>query len=186
MNLDFLFVLAHRWTCILYKEVAFVEIGKRTQTFKTELWLRFRINEDIDREDVQHPFLCLACQQMLYRVRDATEAEKIEMSKKLHSWRNHIDKNNHDVRPRNVFLLWIQARTSVLIVAINYLCHENIKPVQKAVTMDQICLVQPSYLSSMMFATNLLAYLVTCKKTCPQHVGEITLSWGKYHCPILI
>ena len=76
MNLDFLFVLAHRWTCILFKEVTFVEIGKRTQTFKTELWLRFRVNVDIDREDVQHPFLCLVCQQILYRVRDGTEPEK--------------------------------------------------------------------------------------------------------------
>ena len=158
-----------------------MEIGKRTQTFKTELWLRFRINVDIDREDVQPPFLCLACQQMLYRVQDGTEPEKIEMSKKLHLWRNHIDKNHHAVRPRCVFLLWIQARTSVLIVAINYLYHKNIKPVQKAVTTDQIYLVQPSYLSSLMFAT----YLVTCKKTCPQQVWEITPSSGKYHCTIL-
>ena len=54
------------------------------ETFKAELWLRLRINVDVDRKDIHPPFICLACQRMLYRVRNASEPEKIEVSKKLH------------------------------------------------------------------------------------------------------
>ena len=32
------------------------------ENFKAELWLQFRINVDIDREDIHPPFICLACQ----------------------------------------------------------------------------------------------------------------------------
>ena len=63
------------------------------ETFKAELWLRFRINVDVDREDIHPPFICLPCQRMLYWVRNASEPEKIEVSKKLHSWRSHSDEN---------------------------------------------------------------------------------------------
>ena len=63
------------------------------ETFKAELWLRFRINVDIDREDIHPPFIFLECQRMLYRVRNAMEPKKIEVSKKLYSWRSHSDEN---------------------------------------------------------------------------------------------
>lgn len=54
---------------------------------------------------------------------------------------------------------WIQARNSVLTCAINALSHENTKPVHKAVTADQLySIVQPSFVSLLMFATNLLIY----------------------------
>ena len=53
------------------------------------MWLRFRINVDTDREDIHPPFICLACQRLLCRVRNATEPEKIEVCKKLHSCRSH-------------------------------------------------------------------------------------------------
>ena len=64
---------------------------KRAPPPKAELWLRFRINVDTDREDIHPPCLCLACQRLLYRARNATEPEKIEVSKKLHSWRSHAE-----------------------------------------------------------------------------------------------
>ena len=69
---------------------------------------------------------------------------------------------------------WTQARNSVLTVAINSLCHENIKPVQKAVTTDQLySLVKPSYISPLMFATNLLTYSVTRSKLALNMYGKL-------------
>ena len=57
------------------------------------MWLWFRINVHIDREDIRPRFICLACQRMLCRVRNATELEKVGVSKKLHSWSTHSDEN---------------------------------------------------------------------------------------------
>lgn len=278
----------------------------RKETLKAELWLRFRINVDIDREDIHPPFICLACQRMLYRIRNATEPEKIEVSKKLHSWKSHSDencdcqskqgkgrpskktseqrkgeeaaaeKNGSDTESgeeseeeqekmscmefsalmQNIGLMdrelaitgaeklaeefnfifldrenlasgikslssndkilltssifsqekehiksdissccqtykclpsllkvtpheWTRARNSILSVAINSLCHENIKPVQKAVTSDQLySLVQPSYISPFMFATNLLAYSVTRSKLALNMYGKLHPAGG--------
>ena len=60
---------------------------------------------------------------------------------------------------------WVQARNSVLTPAIDSLCHDNINPFQKAVVTDQLySVVSPSFVSPLMFATNLLAYSVTCGK----------------------
>ena len=58
------------------------------ENFKAELLLRFGIIVDIDREDIHPPFISLACKRLLYQVRNATELEKIEVFKKLHSWRS--------------------------------------------------------------------------------------------------
>ena len=81
---------------------------------------------------------------------------------------------------------WIQARYSVLTVAINSLCHENIKPVQKAVTTDQLySLVQPYYISPLMFGTNLLAYSVTRSKRAFNMYGKLHPAWGSNHCTML-
>ena len=69
---------------------------------------------------------------------------------------------------------WIQARNSVLTCAISALSHENIKPVHKAVTADQLySLVQPSFVSPLMFATNLLVYSVTRSKLALNIHGKI-------------
>ena len=69
---------------------------------------------------------------------------------------------------------WTRARNSILPVAINCLCHENIKPVQKAMTTDQLySLVQPSYIKTFMFATNLLAYSVTRSKLALNMYGKL-------------
>lgn len=74
---------------------------------------------------------------------------------------------------------WTRARNSFLTVAINSLCHENIKPVQKAVTPDQLyLLVQPSYISPFMFATNLLSYSVTRSKLALNMYGKLHPAGG--------
>ena len=74
---------------------------------------------------------------------------------------------------------WTRARNSVLTVAINSLCHENIKPVQKAVTTNQLySLVQPSYISPLMFATNLLTYSVTRSKFALNMYGKLHPAGG--------
>ena len=69
---------------------------------------------------------------------------------------------------------WIQARNSVLTCAINALSQESVKPVHKAVTVDQLySIVQPSFVSPLMFATNLLVYSVTRSKLALNIHGKI-------------
>lgn len=54
--------------------------------------------------------------------------------------------------------VWVQAPNSVLICAINSLCHNNTKPFERAVATDQLySLVSPSFVSPLLFATSLLA-----------------------------
>ena len=60
---------------------------------------------------------------------------------------------------------WVQAWNSVLTCAIKSLCHENAKPFERAVATDQLySLVSPSFVSPLLFATNLLACSVTRSK----------------------
>lgn len=74
---------------------------------------------------------------------------------------------------------WTRSRNSILTVAINSLCHENIKPLQKAVATDQLySLVQPSHISPFMFATNLLAYSVTRSKLALNMYGKLHPAGG--------
>ena len=74
---------------------------------------------------------------------------------------------------------WIQARNSVLTCAINALSHESAKPVHKAVTVDQLySIVQPSFVSPLMFATNLLVYSVTRSKLALNIHGKIHPAGG--------
>ena len=74
---------------------------------------------------------------------------------------------------------WIQARNSVLTCAIHALSHESAKPVHKAVTVDQLySIVQPSFVSPLMFATNLLVYSVTRSKLALNIHGKIHPAGG--------
>ena len=74
---------------------------------------------------------------------------------------------------------WIQARNSVLTCAINALSHESAEPVHEAVTVDQLySIVQPSFVSPLMFATNLLVYSVTCSKLALNIHGKIHPAGG--------
>lgn len=74
---------------------------------------------------------------------------------------------------------WIQARNSVLTCAINALSHKSVKPVHKAVTVDQLySIVQPSFVSPLMFATNLLVYSVTRSKLALNIHGKIHPAGG--------
>ena len=74
---------------------------------------------------------------------------------------------------------WIQARNSVLTCAINALSHKSVKPVHKAVTADQFySIVQPSFVSPLMFATNLLVYSVTRSKLALNIHGKIHPAGG--------
>ena len=70
---------------------------------------------------------------------------------------------------------WVHARNSILASAVNALANEKTQPFQKAVSVDPLySLVQPSLISPLMSASNLLAYSVTRSK----HVLNI---YGKLH-----
>ena len=74
---------------------------------------------------------------------------------------------------------WVQARNSVLTCAIKSLCHENTKPFERAVATDQLySLVSPSFVSPLLFATNLLAYSVTRSKLALNINGKLHPAGG--------
>lgn len=74
---------------------------------------------------------------------------------------------------------WVQARNSVLTCAIKSLCHENAKPFESAVATDQLySLVSPSFVSPLLFATNLLAYSVTRSKLALNMNGKLHPAGG--------
>jgi len=60
---------------------------------------------------------------------------------------------------------WVHARNSILASAVTALANEKSHPFHKAVTVDQLySLVQPSFISPLMFASNLFAYTLTRSK----------------------
>ena len=70
---------------------------------------------------------------------------------------------------------WVHARNSILASAVNALANEKTQPFQKAVSVDQLySLVQPSFISPLMFASNLFAYSVTRRKL-------VLNMFGKFH-----
>lgn len=70
---------------------------------------------------------------------------------------------------------WVHARNSILSSAVNALANEKTQPFQKAVNVDQLySLVQPSFTSPLMFASNLFAYSVTRSKL-------VLNMYGKFH-----
>ena len=74
---------------------------------------------------------------------------------------------------------WVQARNSVLTCVIKSLCHENAKPFERAVATDQLySLVSSSFVSPLLFATNLLAYSVTRSKLALNINGKLHPAGG--------
>ena len=70
-------------------------------------------------------------------------------------------------------------QNSVLTCAIKSLCHENAKPFERAVATDQLySLVSPSFVSPLLFATNLLAYSVTRSKLALNINGKLHPAGG--------
>ena len=60
---------------------------------------------------------------------------------------------------------WSQSRNPLLACVVNAISNKSTKPVHKAVTIDQLySLVQPSFISPLLFAANLLIYSVTRSK----------------------
>ena len=60
---------------------------------------------------------------------------------------------------------WSESRNSLLTCVVNAISNESTKSVHKAVTIDQLySLVQPSFISPLLFASNLLIYSVTRSK----------------------
>ena len=60
---------------------------------------------------------------------------------------------------------WSESRNSLLTCVVNAISNESTKSVHKAVTVDQLySLVQPSFISPFLFASNLLIYSVTRSK----------------------
>lgn len=60
---------------------------------------------------------------------------------------------------------WSESRNSLLACVVNAISNESTKSVHKAVTVDQLySLVQPSFISPLLFASNLLIYSVTRSK----------------------
>lgn len=74
---------------------------------------------------------------------------------------------------------WVQARNSILTCAVKSLCHENVKPFERAVATDQLySLVSPSSVSPLLFTTNLLAYSVTRSKLALNINGKLHPAGG--------
>ena len=73
----------------------------------------------------------------------------------------------------------IHTQNSVLTCAIKSFCHENAKPFERAVATDQLySLVSPSFVSPLLFATNLLAYSVTWSKLALNINGKLHPAGG--------
>ena len=73
----------------------------------------------------------------------------------------------------------IHAQNCVLTCAIKSLCPENAKPFERAVATDQLySLVSPSFVSPLLFATNLLAYSVTRSKLALNINGKLHPAGG--------
>ncbi|XP_015759329.1 PREDICTED: uncharacterized protein LOC107338605 [Acropora digitifera] len=74
---------------------------------------------------------------------------------------------------------WVHARNSILASAVNALANEKTQPFQKAVSVDQLySLVQPSFISPLMFASNLFAYSVTRSKLVVNMCGKFHTAGG--------
>ena len=70
---------------------------------------------------------------------------------------------------------WFHARNSILASAVNALANEKTQPFQKAMSVDQLySLVQPSFISPLMLASNLFAYSVT-------RSNLVLNMYGKFH-----
>ena len=63
------------------------------QSFKQELWLRFQVNVDVDKEEIHPTVICPACKGLLYRVRGAADPSSISTTNQPYLWREHNDQD---------------------------------------------------------------------------------------------
>ena len=59
------------------------------QSFEHELWLRFQINVDVDREEIHPTVLCPVYKRLLYRRRSAANPSSVSTTKQPFLWRGH-------------------------------------------------------------------------------------------------
>ena len=69
-------------------------------SFKSELWLRFQINVDVDNDEIHPSVICPACKRVLYRIRGATDPSSVSTSKQPFLWRRHDDQDCYCLRKR--------------------------------------------------------------------------------------
>ena len=54
------------------------------ESFKSELWMKFRINVDLDSREIHPSSICSGCKRFLYRVRGCTLKHNYRKSRILH------------------------------------------------------------------------------------------------------
>ena len=54
------------------------------KSFKSELWMKFRINVDLDSREIHPSSICSGCKRFLYRVRECTLKNNSRKSRILH------------------------------------------------------------------------------------------------------
>ena len=63
------------------------------ESFKSELWMKFRINVDLDSREVYPSSICSGCKWFLNSVRIVSNPEEIAIKKEPYMWRNHSEDN---------------------------------------------------------------------------------------------
>ena len=63
------------------------------ESFKSELWMKFRINVDLDSREIHPSSICTGCKRFLYRVRTVSDPEEVATKKEPHVWRSHTEDN---------------------------------------------------------------------------------------------
>lgn len=127
----------------------------------------------LDRENIETSIQCLKSQDKINLTSIIFQLEKENIKKDISSCSQTY--KSIPVLLKVTPCAWVHARNSILASAVNALANEKTQPFQKAVSVDQLySLVQPSFISPLMFASNLLAYSVTRSKL-------VLNIYGKFH-----
>ena len=131
----------------------------------------------LDRENLETSIRCLNSQDKINLTSKIFQLEKENIKKDISSCSQTYKSLPvlFKVTPHT----WVHARNSILASAVNALANEKTQPFQKAVSVDQLySLVQPSFISPLMFASNLLAYSVTRSKLVLNIYGKLHPAGG--------
>ena len=127
----------------------------------------------LDRENIEFSIQCLNSQDKINLTSTIFQLEKENIKRDISSCSQTY--KSLPVLLKVTPQTWVHARNSILASAVNALANEKTQPFQKAVSVDQLySLVQPSFISPLMFASNLLAYSVTRSKL-------VLNIYGKFH-----
>ena len=117
----------------------------------------------LDRENIEFSIQCLNSQDKINLTSTIFQLEKENIKRDISSCSQTY--KSLPVLLKVTPQTWVHARNSILASAVNALANEKTQPFQKAVSVDQLySLVQPSFISLLMFASRLLAYSVTHSK----------------------